>query len=321
MNVSVRPATAEQPRFRYGSYGLAIDSDFELSGLPPLDDQFGARQSLTIVRARIADPAVAQREPMIFVNRGHEQLLAWAMVGAFRIAADDRIEVDPNTGVADSLIALPLLGAVLATLLHRRGLMVFHASAVALNGAAVILLGDKGAGKSTTAGALIGGGHALIADDIAAIDFAAPNGPSVLPAFGQLKLWDDSGSSLRDAGITRLGRLHENVDKSHYALTDRVSSVPVPLDRLYVLCRSKAPAVRRLATTDALALLLRYSYMARFGDEGFGGALATYFQRAGWLASEGKVRLLEVPDSLEAIGQIPALVESDLTYPLNATQL
>lgn len=312
-------AAAEARRFRYRSYGLVIDSDFELGGLPVADGPGKPSQVLTIVRARIDDPVRAGREPMVFVNRGREQLLAWAMVGAFRITSDDLIEVDPNDGVADSLVALPLLGAVLATLLHRRGLMVFHASAVAVNGVAVALLGNKGAGKSTTAGALVAGGHSLIADDIVALDYSA--GPSVLPAFGQLKLWDDSGSRLREAGITRIGRLHDKVDKAHYALTDRVSSEPVPLARLYVLGRSPTPGVRGLPPSDALSLLLRHSYMARFGDAGFGGAMASCFQRAGGFVKEGSVRLLEVPDSLDAIDQIPALVEADLTYPLSATQL
>lgn len=319
MSASVQRVATAHARFRYRSYGLVIDSDFELSGLPAVRGPVEPSQVLTIVRAHVDDPAIADREPMVFVNRGGEQLLAWAMVGAFRIPSDDLIEVDPNPDVADSLVALPLLGAVLATLLHRRGLMVFHASAVAVNGAAVALLGDKGAGKSTTAGALIAGGHSLIADDIVALDYSG--GPDVLPALGQLKLWDDSGGRLREAGITRLGRLHDKVDKAHYALTDRVSSEPVPLGRLYVLGRSPTPGVRSFAPAEALSLLLRHSYMARFGDAGFGSAVANYFRRASGFVKEGRVRLLEVPDSLDAIDQIPALVEADLTYPLSASQL
>ena len=314
MTALVRPrAVADGRRFRYRSYGLVIDSGFELSGLPAAEDGPGEpSQLLTIVRTQIDDPAIAERDPMIFVNRGDEQLLAWAMVGAFRIPSDDRIEVDPNEGAADSLIALPLLGAVLATLLHRRGLIVFHASAVAVHGVAVALLGDKGAGKSTTAGALIAAGHSLIADDIVALDYGTIAGPRVLPAFGQLKLWDDSGSRLREAGITRIGRLHDKVDKAHYALTDRVSSEPMPVGRVYVLGRSETPGVTRLGPSDALSLLLRHSYMARFGHDGFGGAMATYFQRAGRLVNEGRVRALEVPASLDEIDRIPGLVEADL---------
>ncbi len=322
MSVLVRWAEAAGvARFRYRSYGLVIDSDFELDGLPAADGPADPSQVLTIVRTRIDDPALADRQPMLFINRGDEQLLAWSAVGAFRIASTDRIEVSPVDGAADSLVALPLLGAVLATLLHRRGLLAFHASAVAVNGSAVALLGDKGAGKSTSAGALIAGGHSLIADDIVALDFAEPGGPWVLPAFGRLKLWADSGARLGAAGITRLGPLHELVDKAHYALADRVSSGPVRLERLYILRRSEAPGVRPLALQEALSLLMRYAYMARFGSAGFGSAIASYFQRCGRLANEGRVRLLEVPNSLNAIDRIPALVETDLTYPLSATQL
>jgi HPr kinase/phosphorylase len=61
---------------------------------------------------------------------------------------------------------LPLAAAV-------NGLEVMHASAVALDGAAVVLLGPAGAGKTTLAMALCELGAGFLADDVVALEPAA----------------------------------------------------------------------------------------------------------------------------------------------------
>lgn len=291
-------------------YGLAIDSDFELRGLPAAPpDSMAPRVRIT--RASIREPSLAQRDPSIFVNTGSTQLLAWAMVGAFRIASDDVIEVDPNPEASDALVALPLLGAVLATLLHRRGVVVFHASAISVHGRAVALLGDKGAGKSTTAGMLAAAGHHLIADDIVALDYSRGESPLVLPSYGELKLWPDSGARLGAAGLTKVRPIHDQIDKAHYALPAAAEG-PVGLERLYVLQRSGRPQARVMPAADGVAHLLRHAYLARFGDAGFGAHMQVYFERSARLARDGLVRVLEVPEGLDRLDEIPSLIERDL---------
>ncbi|NBC85561.1 MAG: hypothetical protein GVY25_05150, partial [Bacteroidetes bacterium] len=48
--------------------------------------------------------------------------------------------------VAEGTLRAPLLGVVLGTLLHQRGLHTLHASAVVVDGGAVAFVGEKGAG-------------------------------------------------------------------------------------------------------------------------------------------------------------------------------
>jgi hypothetical protein len=297
-------------RFHYALYGLTLDSDFELRGLPNGDTRPEAGRRVRIRRAEIDEPSFVDRDPWIFVNAGSQQFLAWAAVGAFRVT-DGLIEVDANPGVPDSLVSLPLLGAVMATLLHRRGLRVFHASAVSVDARGIALLGDKGAGKSTTAGALVAAGHRLISDDIVALDYERQDAPMLLPANAELKLWPDSGERLRAAGLRQLGRIHADIDKAHYAPASPVAE-SVELQRLYLLERRDEPGVRMLPAAEALSQLLRHTYMARFGTRGFGSHLPTYFQHAAHLIRDGKVRVLGVPRGLDCLGELPSLVEADL---------
>lgn len=306
MSLAFAPADADS--FRYRLYGLDIESDFDLGQLPASGDQ--GTPTVRVIRTRIPLPPIDRSEPLTFIDTSSEQLFVWSMVGAFRIVADDCIEVDPYPGVADSLVALPLVGTVFAALLQRRGLSVFHASAVAVDGRAVVLLGHKGAGKSTTAGALAAAGHTLIADDVVAVELGVA-APQVLPAAPQLRLWDDSSASLGSTAITDLGRLHHAIDKSLYALPV-TARAPVPLARFYLVGRSATPAIHPISSTDAMTTLLNQSYMARFGARGFGATMPTHFARLAQLVAAGRAKVLAVPEGLDRLREIAPLVQADL---------
>jgi hypothetical protein len=105
-------------------------------------------------------------------------------VGRFSMKDGKQIVIEPVPGIAESELRVFLLGTVLGVLCHQRGLLPVHASAVNINGRAVLFSGNSGAGKSTMAAALGQRGHPLMADDIVAI---TPE-TMALPAFPQRKL-------------------------------------------------------------------------------------------------------------------------------------
>jgi len=94
-----------------------------------------------------------------------------------------------NLTISDA--AVYLLGPVLGLLLRLRGVTCLHASAVAFGHQAVAFAGPAGAGKSTTAAALGRRGHAIVSDDIVAIE-EREDGFFVFPAHPYLGLWPDS---------------------------------------------------------------------------------------------------------------------------------
>lgn len=105
-------------------------------------------------------------------------------VGRFLMEGGRRVVIEPAAGAAESDLRLFLLGTILGVLCHQRGLLPIHASAVNIDGRAVVFAGDSGAGKSTIAAALGQRGHPLVADDIVAINRQS----MALPAFPQRKL-------------------------------------------------------------------------------------------------------------------------------------
>ena len=294
--------------FRYQMFGLTVQSDIEL---PQLSGAEGGAADIFIARTTIDHP---QRRPTgSFAEFGPaEQFLAWETVGAFRIPSDTRIEVDPNPGVPDALVALPLLGSVMAAVLQRRGLFVLHASAVVVDGLGVVLMGDKGAGKSTTAASILAAGHTLLADDVVAIDWSPSGTRQIMPAVGQLKLWDEAASGVGLTTAQHQGRLHPAIDKSQYNLTAGFAQIPAPLARVYVLTRAERAGVVRLDSQASLHALMQFTYLARFGQAAFGSGLGAHFQRCAELANTGQVRQLQVPNGIDLIPQAIEALLRDL---------
>jgi hypothetical protein len=292
----------------YTAYGLGIASEF---ALPELEAASGEAGDVIIRRRRIDRPLPVDA-PTAFAFDADAAYLGWQSAGAFLIRDAREIDVDPKSGVGEQVLRLPLLGPVLAVLLHLRGLLVLHASAVAIGGRCVVFLGDKHAGKSTTAAALLRAGHRLVADDIVAIDASRTPGPQILPGFPQLKL-DAASPDL--AGAARvMPPPVPGFAKRQHRLTGAFSHAPVAASRFCVLSRGKRAAFTPLEPKDALAALLRFSYVARFGQGLLNGAAAAaHFSQCAQIVNRSEVGRLEVPDDIDALDSVARWIEDDLT--------
>src|SRR5207245_732423 len=185
-----------------------------------------------------------------------------------------------------------------AALLRARGYLVLHGSAVALDGAAICFVGASGWGKSTLAALLHARGHALVTDDVAAIDMAGS--PCLLPGTPHLKLWPDALASLGEHADA-LPRVHPQVEKRARAIERRHPSEPVPLRRVYVLAQAPSREIQPLGPQEALLELLRHSYGARTLQA---VRREDHFRQCARLASQVPVHRLAAPRDL---GALPAL--------------
>ena len=101
-----------------------------------------------------------------------------------RVWADwSGVVVEPSIASATALLAGPVLGG----LLRRRGTTSLHGCAIAIGDGAIVVVGARGAGKSTLAAALAQRGHAVLADDVAALD-EHQGGWTVHPGYPRLRL-------------------------------------------------------------------------------------------------------------------------------------
>ena len=201
----------------------------------------------------------------------------------------------------------------MALLLHQRGLLILHASAIAVGGKSVIFMGDKGAGKSTTAGAMIRAGHELLTDDVVALDMTRSDEAMIVPGFPQLKLAADAASAIALDEVEVRPQVHPAIDKAQHRLLGRFSHDRVPATRIYVLERGGKAAISPLAGIAALPAIIKFSYVTRFGRPALvGDAAALHLGYCARLADHVGVCRLEVPTGLDRIGEAVDLIERDL---------
>jgi len=302
------PATRGE--FAYRAYGLGIRSDI---ALPELEPDNADADDIAIRLQKVAWPSPEVSGGAVIDLSADTQYLAWTRVGRFAIRGAREIDVEPAPDVSEALVRLPLLGPVTALLLYLRGHFVLHASAIEVGGKGAIFVGDKQAGKSTTAAVMVAAGHRLLADDVVAIDVSARGSPSILPGFPQLKLDRDAAIDGIAERSEALPLVQPSFAKLQHRLVGRFSHAPVPASCVYVLTRGANVAATPLSQSEALAALMRFSYVTRFGTDVLKeGRAAEHFERCAALASAGQVFRLMVPGKVDRLGEVVRLIERDL---------
>jgi len=166
--------------------------------------------------------------------------------GVARVAVDGTLVEGARDGAEAWRWQRFLVGRVLPFAAVASGLEVMHAAAVVVGGRALALTGTTGAGKSSVGAALAARGHALLTDDVLALELAgervvAHPGPPVLA------LRDPETAILGAAAVAALGRRTGAGGGKTYVETPPAPG-PCPLGRLVVLRRD--PAASGLAVHE-----------------------------------------------------------------------
>lgn len=292
----------------YSAYGLTLQSELalpELRPIPPAEPDVTLRlgplewwdDGVTPLLADFSAPGQA--------------LLCWERVGAYLARGGAEVVVDPWPGAPEDLVRLPLLGVVLAVLLHQRGRFVLHASAVEIGGEAVAFVGPKGQGKSSLAAALYARGHALVADDILVVDLEHPDGPRAVPGSAQLKLWPDAVRWALGEDPDAVPELAAGYRKRGWPVEARFAGEVLPLRKIFALAEGPALAARPLGPRASFAQLAAHTYVARFGDELIRGDDAVvHLRRCARLLRAVPVCALERPLAIERLADAARLVEA-----------
>jgi len=292
----------------YVAYGLSIRSSL------PLPELAAARAAADVI-IRLGQvghlPSETGSTRGQFRTVAEEAYLFWENVGAFLVLEGRAIIADPVPGVEDRVLRLFILGPALGVLLHQRGLLVLHASAVAMEGGAVVFLGGAGWGKSTYAAALYARGHGLMADDVTAVRLDG-SGPTVPPGFPQLKLWPEAAAAL-GASPETLVRLHPQLEKRAYDASRGFPEAPLPLTRIYVLAEGAHHEVEPLRPQEALVELVRHSYGIRMLQA---VRPSSHFRQCAALASTVPVCRLKGRCSLASLPDLARFVEDDLSHAI-----
>jgi hypothetical protein len=184
-----------------------------------------------------------------------ERSVTWhdASMGAISVRDGKTILVDA-TATDETWLREFLIGPALAIVLHQRGYLVLHGSAVLIGARATLILGETGWGKSTLGAALDQAGCPLIADDLLPI-----RGRVLIPGLARAKLLPDAivelgldGGALEDLGEKR-------------AWSRALTAEPTTIARIVVLDPNDTPEVRLdpLPAAAAIMELVRHTFVVR----------------------------------------------------------
>lgn len=215
----------------YFAFGLFIQSEIELPG-PPV---FVNNPDVVIKYGEVPESLPNAVHKGVCFEAFHGQLLLKVPnIASFYISNGNKIIINKKADSNPETVRLFLLGSALGALLHQKGVLPIHASAVLIDNSAVLLAGVSGVGKSTLAAAFRKKGYSILTDDIAAIH---KKGDAVVffSGFPQLKLWKDAVKKL-DIDLKVISKVREEFEKFSVPLEDSyVANNPVQVKAMFVL--------------------------------------------------------------------------------------
>lgn len=176
----------------YTAFGFKILSDIPLIELLQ-NSSSNDFYEITIKQANLEEKwnELAQESQFFFITE--EQIMYQIPnVATFLIKGGNQIFYTPMETATEDHLRLYLLGTCMGAILIQRKILPLHGSAVEIDGKAYAIVGESGAGKSTTASALMKKGFKLISDDVIPVNFNEQGIPVVTPAYPQQKLWQNS---------------------------------------------------------------------------------------------------------------------------------
>ncbi|CCH54016.1 HPr kinase [Fibrisoma limi BUZ 3] len=225
----------------YKAYGLIISSEIPLPPLvsiePTTADVFIRRGSIPVGPTLVSTKAYRAGLNARFAQEGTGRLLLeWAPIISFLAINGEELIVDTNYSDEDT-VALFTLSEAIGLLLFQRGYFLLHGSAVQVNGKGVVFVGVPGAGKSTTVAAFAQKECKVISDDMVCIQINKQEKPSLIPAFSQIKVWENSVDGLQ-LPKERLTNVREGVNKFSWHNSAFFEEDIVPLAQVFVLMPS-----------------------------------------------------------------------------------
>ncbi len=292
----------------YTIAGLSVGSDV---ALPSLNAAGAVPRRPDVRIRRAAVPRALDGAEALGPNwqiAGRRFLLRVPNIARFLLTDGREIAFEAEPGVDAPDISIFLLGTAFGILLHQRRQIVLHASAVRVNGKAVLFCGPSGAGKSTLAAALAQRGYPVMTDDFCAVTVTQASIPMVHPGGRQLKLWAHTIERLQLKG--RSGARVRSRSEKFYVDPGLTQADALPLGALYALRQTQLPqagAIERPSAAEAAPILRRVAYRPRLVSRM--GQRVDYFHAATAVANHAGIFYLSRAPDFAAMPRLIAQLE------------
>lgn len=179
--------------YYYKAYGMTIKSEIEIREFLIVSKPI--KYDIEIKKTTISDNIKKKIKEGQFGGGDKNEIWFYGVDTAiYRICNGNTIFFEELAGADPYYVSIYLTCSSMGFIMYQREKVAIHGGTIVMNDKAIVLTGDKGAGKSTLTTALKLDGYKFISDDVAAIDIH--NVPMVNPGFPYQKLCEDAMDAL-----------------------------------------------------------------------------------------------------------------------------
>lgn len=298
------------PHFLHQAFGLTFASVLPMPEL--LSAPAGAPVDVEIVFGAVPAelPGVLKRG-VRFQSAANALRFQIDGVAAYLIEGGRRITIAPFPGVAEEEVRLFLLGSAMGALLHQRGDLVLHASAIEWNGEAAVFVGQSGMGKSTLATAFRRQGRAVLTDDLCVVRPREDGRMMAQPGFPQAKLWLDSLKRL-EFEPAELRKIRACLEKRALPLEEGFHRNALSVRKIYLLGTHNVDRFDLIPGAGPQKFNVLKNHTYRFLYIADTGTKAVHFKHAMQLAQQVPLARVVRPMAGFRIDELIELIEADL---------
>jgi hypothetical protein len=220
--------------YSYWGFGLNIKSDIAFPELLPIEfDNADINIRTKAVPQQLEGEQVIKKVN-VSMNLT-EYLHKVPNIADYYVANGNEICIQPQPGADEKSIRLFLLSNAMAAILHQRGMIPLHASAIYHDDGIVLFCGRSGAGKSTTATALQQKGYTVFSDDVCVLTNDENNELVTLPSYPMIKLWEDSFTKIGLEAAVEENKIRPEMAKYARFYHDEFNITAKKIKRVFIL--------------------------------------------------------------------------------------
>lgn len=305
----------------YRAYGMNINSEIELPEL--LVNNYKECEHIDIMISYGSMPKEISCQIADGEYYNFEKDKMWFMVrniSRYYIHSGNTIIVEPYNNSNSHDVKTFLLGSAFGMLLFQRNIVAIHGGTVVVNGQALIITGNQGAGKSTLTSGFRNKGYSFMADDVSVTCIGKNGIPMVYPGYPQQKLCGDALREMR-YNTDCFKRIDEGRDKYVIPVYSSFIKEPIPLGGIYEITVADCSKVEieEITGIDKLRLFMKNIYRVEVLQ--YTGMNAQYFKECVNIAKMIPVFRIKRPKGRFTVDDQISVIEKTLRHQNNGNKL
>jgi hypothetical protein len=300
--------------YYYWAYGLNIHAEIpfpELYEVAPFDEP-----DAVLICGKVPQDIQGEfgfRSESIMISP-KEYILHVKDVASYYVQEGKRIVIEKKEESDWDSVRLFCLSNAFAALLQQINLIPLHCSAFLANDELVLIMGDSGAGKSTTLAGMINRGFQPFSDDVCVPFFKeGSNELFMYSSYPMMKYWGDTFEKVDIGGGVKDRKIRPDMDKFGVYFHERFMTGMKKV-KLVVLIEKDATiefvSVKKISGIDLFQRLERNAYRGEY--LGFAGLKKEHFKLFTCIANSTKAVLVSRPSNENSIEELLNVISGEM---------